>query len=104
MAQKRGYGKEEIITVDGEEVKVHHTERYERITVRSSDQFVEGSLRTLDIGRPGYSKLIRGKLKSSGQWATATYLISHEVSEETKQKLRLAALKEIRKQRVAAIQ
>jgi hypothetical protein len=92
-------GKEIEFEIEGERVKARLTEKYERITVRNPKDFTEGSLRTVDIGPPGYSKLIRGKLKATGEWATVTYLISREIREETKNKLRQAAVKELIKYR-----
>jgi hypothetical protein len=98
MKRKERYGKEKELVIDGVKIKVYHTEQYERIPVRDKDEFVEGSLRTVDIGRPGYSKLIRGRLKTTGKWATATFLISNQVSEKTRNNLRQAAVDEIRRQ------
>jgi DNA polymerase/3'-5' exonuclease PolX len=85
--------------VDGVIIKARITEKYERITVRDSKEFIENSLRTVDIGKPGYSKLIRGRLKRTREWATATYLISREIKEETKDRLRSAAAQEIKRSR-----
>jgi len=89
--------KEVVFDIEGVKVTAHLSEKYERITVRSLKDFVDGSFRTVDIGPPGYSKLIRGRLKKTGDWATVTYLISREIREETKERLRLAALKDLRK-------
>ncbi len=95
----KSQGKEIEIELNGQKVMARLTEKYERITVRDPKNFVEGSFRTVDIGPPGYSKLIRGRLKATGEWATVTYLISREIREETKQKLRRAAIKEMTKSR-----
>ncbi|MFX1564091.1 MAG: hypothetical protein ACFFDP_12375 [Promethearchaeota archaeon] len=99
MEHKERYGKEKELTVDGVKIKVYRTEQYERIPVRDKSEFIERSLRTVDIGRPGYSKLIRGRLKTTGKWATATFLISLQVTEKTKNNLRRAAVDEIRRNR-----
>jgi hypothetical protein len=93
----KSQGNEVEYEINGLKVKARLTEKFERITVRDSKNFVEGSFRTVDIGPPGYSKLIRGRLKSTGEWATSTYLISREIREETKKKLRQAAVKELAK-------
>ncbi len=93
----KGQGKEVEYEINGLKVKARLTEKYERITVRDSKNFVEDSFRTVDIGPPGYSKLIRGRIKKTGEWATVTYLISREIREETKNKLRQAAVKELKK-------
>jgi len=90
-------GKDIEIEIDSIKVKARLTEKYERITVRDPKDFIEGSIRTVDIGPPGYSKLIRGRLRKTGEWASVTYLISREIREETKNKLRQAALKDLLK-------
>ncbi len=97
----KSQGKEVEYEINGLKVKARLTEKYERITIRDSKKFVEGSFRTVDIGPPGYSKLIRGRLKITGEWATSTYLISREIREETKNKLRQAAVKEMEKSQTA---
>jgi len=95
-------GKEVVFDIDGVKVTAVLTEKYERITVRSPKDFEEGSFRTVDIGAPGYSKLIRGLLKSTREWATVTYLISREIREDTKERLRSAALNELKKHQASA--
>jgi len=92
-------GKEITLEINGTKVKTRLTEKYERITVRDPKDFIEGSFRTVDIGPPGYSKIIRGRLKATQEWANVTYLISREIREETKNKLRKAAAKELMKAR-----
>jgi hypothetical protein len=91
----KSQGKEVEFEINGVKVKARLTEKYERITVGDPKKFVEGSFRTVDIGPPGYSKIIRGQLKTTGEWKTVTYLISREIREETKNKLRQAAVKEL---------
>jgi hypothetical protein len=93
----KSQGKEVELEINGVKVEARLTEKYERITVRDPKKFVEGSFRTVDIGPPGYSKIIRGRLKATGEWATVTYLISRAIREETKNKLRQTAVKELMK-------
>ena len=92
-------GKEVDLEINGIKVKTRLTEKYERITVRDPKDFIEGSFRTVDIEPPGYSKIIRGQLKATREWANVTYLISREIREETKNKLRQAAVRELKEAR-----
>ncbi len=48
---------------------------YYRVEVRPKSEFV--SFRTQDVGRKGHIQRVAGK-RSSGSWATATWLISKE--------------------------
>lgn len=43
--------------------KVHLTKRYARYRQVEPSKFIKGSFRTLDVGRPGHTKLIIGRLK-----------------------------------------
>jgi ribosomal protein S27AE len=64
------------------------TERFERHRILEPEMFVKGSFRTHDIGKPGRSKRIAGKLKDTGKWATQSLLISNDEPEKMKKKLR----------------
>ncbi len=64
--------------------EIRVTDRYIRMGIRTPDDFRRGSLRTHDIGRKGYSKRIGGKLKTTGRWATQSFLVSHEETPEAK--------------------
>lgn len=55
------------------------TENYARYRIRNPELFIENSFRTLDIGKPGYHKLIRGKLKSNGKWKTQSIIVEKDV-------------------------
>lgn len=43
--------------------KVHYTEKYARYRQKNPSLFQKGSFRIIDVGRPGHTKLIIGKLK-----------------------------------------
>ena len=68
--------------------KVHVTERFERHRIRDPNDFIEGSFRTHDIGKRGFSKRIAGRLKSTGEWATQSLLISRDEPPAMKKQLR----------------
>jgi hypothetical protein len=59
-------------------MKIHKTKRYVRYRIRDPKEFIKSSFRVHDIGRPGHSKRIAGRLKSTGEWATQAILISKE--------------------------
>lgn len=71
---------------------IHITKNYERWRIREPDEFEEGSFRTHDIGREGYSKRIAGILKDTGKWATQSLLISYDETPVMKRKLRKTAM------------
>ncbi len=56
--------------------KIHITKNHVRVRIREPSRFVAGSFRTLDTGRPGHMKLIRGRLKSSGKRELQSVLFS----------------------------
>jgi hypothetical protein len=56
--------------------KPHFTGKYARYRILDPKKFIEGSLRTHDIGRKGHSKRIAGELKSTGEWKTQAFLIT----------------------------
>jgi len=58
--------------------RVHLTKRYARYRQIDPEKFIPGSFRTHDIGRPGHTKRIAGRLKSTGKWATQSMLVSRE--------------------------
>ena len=68
--------------------KVHITERFERHRIRDPNDFIEGSFRTHDIGKKGFSKRIAGRLKGTGEWATQSLLISRDEPPAMKKQLR----------------
>jgi len=51
------------------------TKNYIRYRIRDPRRFIKSSFRTLDIGRKGYHKLIRAKLKTTGKFATQSVLV-----------------------------
>ena len=55
--------------------KRHKTKNYMRYRIRSPKLFKKTSFRTLDIGRPKKHMLIRGKLKSTGKYATQAVIV-----------------------------
>jgi hypothetical protein len=67
--------------------KADVTEKYVRVRMRDPDKFIRGSIRTHDIGREGFSKRLAGKLKSTGEWATQSWLISREEPKQRAEKL-----------------
>ena len=73
--------------------------KYERWSIRSKAQFIASSLRTHDIGRPGRSKRLAGRLKKTGKWATKTMLIGVKEPPGMKAKLRKQAKAMIRRSR-----
>ena len=48
---------------------------YLRIRIRNPALFKKDSFRTLDVGRTGHHKLIRGRLKSNNEYKTQAILI-----------------------------
>ena len=56
-------------------IKFHETKRYKRYRIKSPRLFKKSSFRTLDIGRPKKHMLIRGKLKSTGEWKTQSVIV-----------------------------
>jgi len=66
--------------------KVHMTGQYARIRVREPGSFIPGSFRTHDVGRKGHTKRIAGRLESTGDWATQSWLIPKKEFSEAKLK------------------
>lgn len=56
------------------------TKNYIRYRIRNPKLFISGSLRTMDIGKPGYHKMIRGVLKRSNKWATQSIIVEKDVA------------------------
>lgn len=79
--------------------KPHMTERYERWRIRDPREFDQRTFRTHDIGRPGYSKRIAGRLNKTGRWATQALLIAHNEPAYKKKQMRKNVKEIIRKTR-----
>jgi len=66
------------------------TDNYVRYRIREPHLFKDGTFRTLDIGKSGYHKLIRGRLRINNKWKTQSVIVEKqyadlpEVKEETK--------------------
>lgn len=58
---------------------IETTGKYVRIRIRNPRLFIKDSFRTVDIGKPGRHKLIRGRLKSSRNWATQSVLTEKDL-------------------------
>jgi len=56
--------------------KIHYTKHYARERLRNPSEFQKSSFRTYDVGRKGHTKIIIGKLKSTGKWRTQAVLHS----------------------------
>jgi hypothetical protein len=67
---------------------VDFTKNFERHRVREPSAFQRGSLRTYDIGRPGYSKAVIGRLKGSSRTSLQSLLIARKERPEMKSRLR----------------
>ena len=78
---------------------VEITDRFERWRIRHPALFIPSSFRTHDIGRIGYSKRIAGRLRSNGNWATQSILISHSEPPAMKRRLRQIAKDLVRQSR-----
>lgn len=61
-------------------VKIHVPEHGMTVRVRLRDpkDFIPASFRLHDIGRPGKTRRIAGRLKSTGRWATQSFLFDRE--------------------------
>lgn len=60
--------------------KFHRTGGYLRERVKEPSEFEKGSFRTIDPGRPGYHKLVIGRLKGSKRTTTQAILHPKEDS------------------------
>jgi hypothetical protein len=58
--------------------KIHYTKHYARERLRNPSEFQKSSFRTYDVGRKGHTKIIIGKLKSTGKWRTQAVLHSRK--------------------------
>jgi len=61
--------------------------RYHRVRIRDPKRFINGTIRTHDIGRKGHTKRLAGQLKKSGKWATQAILLSKKDFTTTKNKI-----------------
>lgn len=64
------------------------TEKYYRYRIRSPKLFKQGTLRTLDIGDVGKHKLIRGILKSTGEYSTQAVLVERKYEKSLREETR----------------
>ena len=58
--------------------KRHIGKEYIHIRIRNPNRFKPKSYKTLDIGRKGFHKLIRGRLKKNNEWRTQKVLIERK--------------------------
>jgi len=58
--------------------EIHLTKNYARYRIIDPEEFIKGSFKTMDVGRKGHTKIIRGRLKENGRWATQAILINKE--------------------------
>ena len=58
--------------------------RGQHLRIRQLDPklFIEGSFRTHDVGKPGGTKRIVGRLKKTGKWATQSYIFEVDALKE----------------------
>lgn len=67
---------------------------YKRFRIRNPILFKKDSFRTLDIGRIGFHKLIRGRLRKNNEWKTQSVIVERkyanlpEVKKETNEIIR----------------
>ena len=56
----------------------HFTKKYARYRIKSPAKFKKSSFRAHDIGRPGHSKRIAGRLKKTNRWRTQSVLVTRK--------------------------
>lgn len=66
-------------------LKPEFTKDYARFRVKDPNDFKQravkgekGKFRTLDVGRKNHSKILRGRLKNNGRWATQAVLVTRK--------------------------
>lgn len=91
MIKPKGWRGESRRHSEAARKKADVTANYERHRIFDPSRCKRGSFRNIDIGRPGFSKIIACRLKGDTAMSTQSILISKSESPEKKAELRGSA-------------
>jgi len=74
------------------------TKNYERHRIRDPALFDKSTFRTIDIGSPGIHKLVRAKLKKTGEYRTQSVIVELKHAKDPEVKKQTAQIVKIEKE------